>query len=454
MSFRQFGGMNYAPRHNIVASNYNTSNNLLVTQNVGQPNSYINFQSDISGNINIFGDLDVSGNVYANEFYITGPLATEPNSVVPKSYVDAIGSGLRPLPFCILCSNAGPITLSGNTQTIDGVTLNSSYNGEAILVNAQGGVGNNNINNGIYIIGSGAWSRASYLDTGDVATGTVTTIQSGLTYATYRFVCAVGTSSSPVNIGSPVVWSPYEIPFTLGQGLNRALVGNTTVLAVDSSLNFLTLVDASSSFPTLNIGTENATTINIGNNLTTSTNLTGPLAVSGIITNTVTQPASNDSSTKVPTTAWVQSAITRAVPLGTIVMWSGTIASIPTNWQLCNGTNGTPNLQDRFIVGAGNTYSVGGNGGEANVTLSTAEIPAHTHQVQDPGHNHETGFQDENFTDTGGEQTNLITITNAPNVFPNTTNKTTGISIINTGGGGAHNNLPPYYALAYIMRIS
>jgi hypothetical protein len=291
MSFRQFGGMNYAPRHNIVASNYNTSNNLLVTQNVGQPNSYINFQSDISGNINIFGDLDVSGNVYANEFYITGPLATEPNSVVPKSYVDAIGSGLRPLPFCILCSNAGPITLSGNTQTIDGVTLNSSYNGEAILVNAQGGVGNNNINNGIYIIGSGAWSRASYLDTGDIATGTVTTIQSGLTYATYRFVCAVGTTSSPVNIGSPVVWSPYEIPFTLGQGLNRALVGNTTVLSVDSSLNFLTLVDASSSFPTLNIGTENALTITMGKlngstntNINGNTNIGGTLSTSGLAT--------------------------------------------------------------------------------------------------------------------------------------------------------------------------
>jgi hypothetical protein len=297
MSFRQFGGMNYAPRHNIVASNYNTSNNLLVTQNVGQPNSYINFQSDISGNINFYGDIDVSGNVYANEFYITGPLATEPNSVVPKSYVDAIGSGLRPLPFCILCSNAGPITLSGNTQTIDGVTLNSSYNGEAILVNAQGGVGNNNINNGIYIIGSGAWSRASYLDTGDVATGTVTTIQSGLTYATYRFVCAVGTSSSPVNIGSPVVWSPFEIPFTLGQGLNRALVGNTTVVSVDSSLNFLTLVDASSSFPTLNIGTENSTTINIGNSLTTSTNLTGPLSVSGLLTaSSVTASSFNATS--------------------------------------------------------------------------------------------------------------------------------------------------------------
>jgi predicted acyltransferase (DUF342 family) len=63
MSFRQFGGINYAPKHNIVASNYNTSNNLLVTQNIGQPNSYINFLSDISGNIIIYGDVDISGNL-------------------------------------------------------------------------------------------------------------------------------------------------------------------------------------------------------------------------------------------------------------------------------------------------------------------------------------------------------------------------------------------------------
>ena len=50
MSFRQFGGINYSAKHNIVSSNYNSPSNLLVMQNVGQPNSYINFQSDISGN--------------------------------------------------------------------------------------------------------------------------------------------------------------------------------------------------------------------------------------------------------------------------------------------------------------------------------------------------------------------------------------------------------------------
>lgn len=50
MSFRQYGGLNYAPKHNIVSSNYNSSNNLSITQYVGQPNSLINFSSDISGN--------------------------------------------------------------------------------------------------------------------------------------------------------------------------------------------------------------------------------------------------------------------------------------------------------------------------------------------------------------------------------------------------------------------
>ena len=63
MSFRQFGGLQFGSKHNAVASYYNTSNNLLVTKNVGQSNSYINFLSDISGNISIYGNLDVSGNI-------------------------------------------------------------------------------------------------------------------------------------------------------------------------------------------------------------------------------------------------------------------------------------------------------------------------------------------------------------------------------------------------------
>ena len=60
MSFRQFGGKRFAAKNNIVSNLYNTSNTLFVTQKVGQPNSYINFESDISGNIVIYGNLIVT----------------------------------------------------------------------------------------------------------------------------------------------------------------------------------------------------------------------------------------------------------------------------------------------------------------------------------------------------------------------------------------------------------
>ena len=90
MSFRQFGGLQFASKHNAVASYYNTSNNLLVTQNVGQSNSYINFLSDISGN-QIFGDLDISGNLTAYKIFLTAPFHNYAgNEVVPKSYVDSL----------------------------------------------------------------------------------------------------------------------------------------------------------------------------------------------------------------------------------------------------------------------------------------------------------------------------------------------------------------------------
>lgn len=63
------------------------------------------------------------------------------------------------------------------------------------------------------------------------------------------------------------------------------------------------------------------------------------------------------------------------VPIGGIIMWSGSTTAIPSGWALCNGSNGTPNLRDRFIVGAGQTYSVGANGGSDVLT----EVPKHSH---------------------------------------------------------------------------
>ena len=65
MSFRKVGGVQYSATQNVVKSRYNTSDNLYVSQYVGEPNTIINFLSDISGN-QLYGDLDVSGNLYVS----------------------------------------------------------------------------------------------------------------------------------------------------------------------------------------------------------------------------------------------------------------------------------------------------------------------------------------------------------------------------------------------------
>jgi microcystin-dependent protein len=537
MSFRQFGGLQFASKHNAVASNYNTSNNLLVTQNVGQSNSYINFLSDISGNINIYGnldvsgdvdisgnldvigDVDVSGNLTSNYMFLSSGTnyTTANNGVVPKSYVDSVAVGLTPLPFCVLCSNAGPITLSGY-QTIDGITLNNTFDGSAVLVNAQGGVNVPNVNNGVYIISSGAWSRASYLNTGAKATGTLTFILQGITYSNYRFVCTTGSNLSPALIGTNnIIWSAFDIPFSLGQGLKKTIINNNnTVISVDSSLNFINYLDntAGPNPGILNIGT-NTNTINIGSSASQTYVLvpdstfnalegqtgfqiaTGkssgdnylyfgasknqnysfiqsvregigsrPLLLNarggnvGIGTSTPNfrldvngdvnissygysqTPATGTNDTTLATTAFVNTAINGSIPIGGIIMWSG--ASSPTNWGLCNGaTYGsitTPDLRDRFIVGSGSSYAIGQTGGASTVTLQTTEIPAHTHDITYKtfqGASHQA-------SDTNQNQASCY---KAEEITPT-------ITSTSTGGSGAHENRPPYYALAYIMRIS
>jgi len=85
--------------------------------------------------------------------------------------------------------------------------------------------------------------------------------------------------------------------------------------------------------------------------------------------------AAGTSTTQIATTAFVQTAL----PIGSVIMWFGTVGNIPAGWQVCDGTNGTPDLRDRFVVGAGTTYSVGDTGGTNSVTLTTSQIPGHTH---------------------------------------------------------------------------
>ena len=208
------------------------------------------------------------------------------------------------------------------------------------------------------------------------------------------------------------------------------------------------------------------------NNLFTGANLQSSVA---------TTKSASDSSTAIATTAFVHSIL----PQGTIIMWAG--LSTPTGWQLCDGSNGTPDLRDRFIVGAGSTYSLGATGGANAVTIdantmpshvhaytvsgSTATGGAHTHTVSDPGHYHGTTWYNINDFNQGSlspgaeqypdDQQGSFTI--------NTDSKTTGISLANsivhshtinitgntvaTGGTQPHENRPPYYAVYYLQKM-
>lgn len=132
------------------------------------------------------------------------------------------------------------------------------------------------------------------------------------------------------------------------------------------------------------------------------------------------------------------------VPVGGIIMWSGTIANIPTNWALCNGSNGTPDLRDRMVIcakqdesGSAKTNVTGSltvSGGSATHTLTISEVPAHTHGLK-------VGFQG-----TGAAQAKADTGDGDTVVQTNSTES--------SGGGAAHNNMPPYYSLALIMRTA
>ena len=158
--------------------------------------------------------------------------------------------------------------------------------------------------------------------------------------------------------------------------------------------------------------------------------------------------------------AWASTAPPSTFISGMIILWSGSIVSIPAGWVLCDGTNSTPDLRDRFVVGAGTSYAVGNTGGSAN-----AIVVSHTHTatstVTDPGHAHNYAFGEYNTPGNFDYGDNLQVgnsfSTSSPRGYQgNTSSNTTSITVAttnaSTGSSATNANLPPYYALAYIMK--
>lgn len=202
------------------------------------------------------------------------------------------------------------------------------------------------------------------------------------------------------------------------------------------------------------------------------------------MTGALTLPGNPTNALHAATKSYVDNT---SLPAGVIVMWSGSLFNIPSGWALCNGANGTPDLRNRFIMGAGSSYNPGNIGGStshshaitvAGTSLTVSQIPSHTHSVSDPGHTH--GVYDAGHAHTfnmgqwgvaGGVLSPAAD--DGPISNPNFSTSVsgtgisiyaalTGIAIGSAGSGASHthtatsdtvNTIPPYYALAFIMKL-
>jgi len=173
------------------------------------------------------------------------------------------------------------------------------------------------------------------------------------------------------------------------------------------------------------------------------------LAVAGNLTVTGTSTlgaATVQDAARVAGTATVDSltvagdflvdGVNAALPAGVIICWNGDAKNLPRDWEICDGTHGTPDLRDYFVPAAGSSYGLGDVGGSDTVRLEARHLPSHSHTITF----HTYGYAGSH--NTSSEVTGRKWNCNAATVASGS-----------TGGNGAHENRPPYYALFYIMKV-
>ena len=250
---------------------------------------------------------------------------------------------------------------------------------------------------------------------------------------------------------------PYQIP-TAGiedSAVNAAKIATDAVGTTEIISDGVRTTDIQNSAVTTAKINDDAVTYAKIQNVATANRVLGSTSAAGAVSEVQVQTAMIANSA-VTTAKINDESVTLAkldpsinfFPSGGIVMWSGTIANIPTGWVLCDGQNSTPDLRDRFIVGARNdtgtgvtfnavngalsgTYGVGNTGGEVAHQLTVAEMPSHNHSEL---YNTASSGQDQAGSGSGDND--------------NTSGTNTG----STGGNNYHENRPPYYALAFIMK--
>jgi hypothetical protein len=331
-------------------------------------------------------------------------------------------------------TNAVAATYTGNVAALNLSTANLAATGNVSVtgnVSAANFIGAGLTITSINASNISAGTIANARTTADSANGASTIVARD---SNGSFSANVGTFTTISGDGSAI------------SNINASNISSGTVASARVSGSYTGITGVG----TLTAGTWNATTIAVANGGTGVTSSTGTgstvLSASPTFTGTPLAPtaAVTTDNTQIATTAFVRDII----PSGIISLWSGSVASIPSGWLLCNGSNGTPDLRDRFVVGAGSAYAVAATGGTAD-----AIVVNHTHTassaVTDPGHRHQ--YPTNNGSTFGS---NYLGDRAFGDAFTSTvsTGITVATTVTATGSSGTNQNLPPYYALAYIMK--
>jgi hypothetical protein len=375
--------------------------------------------------------LSVSGNVNGGNLRTTGSVSATGNiaaaNVTTGGSISAFGA-----------VTGGSLTIAGIVNATGTITSGNVLTGG--LVSATGNIssGGNLSAGGNLSVGGNISSTGQISAQGNVLAQGIVSAVGNIVTAQYFVGNFLGNITGNISVGG----SNTQVLFNSNGNVGAA--GGLTYNSGSNTLGVLGVVSVQGNIFGANLVLSGTGNLTAGGNINVGANL----VVSGItqLVGAATAPTAptGTANNQVATTAFV---INNGVPSGCILLWSGSIISIPSGWYLCDGTNSTPDLRNRFIVGAGSTYNVAATGGSTD-----AVVVSHTHTatVTDPAHAHTIspayfGASSPNgFAGAGG----------AGQVYGATQAAVTGITvgISTTGSSGTNANLPPYYALAYIMK--
>jgi microcystin-dependent protein len=405
---------------------------------------------DLTGDVtgNIVGSVGTLSTLHSTNINVTGGYATGLSDITSSTALITSGNVLTLTSNLIIAANA-QISL-GN---VTGLTNLTSTNGNIT-----------NLSTGNLTVTSGTITGLTNFS---ATTGQLTNFSTANAQISGGNVTGIGSLS--VTTGVINNFSTANAQIT-----NGSITGITTLTATTGNV--------------INLTTGNAliTGGGIYNVVGANATITG----ANLINSVATTANASTSNTAIATTAFVHAV----VPRGVIWMWNSSAATIPYGFQLCDGTNGTPDLRDRFIVGAGTTYTVGNTGGVNSVTLTLDTMPTHSHYgntltastasggdhthtasstVVDPGHRHSytpppsaptggytvPGYPIEGYAGAGAGTTTGVAVTgvtvsttitaNAGHTHTTTISGNTAVH----GSGQPHENRPPYYALCYIQKV-